>query len=269
MTMGIRRETADLDRLLDRIAAGEEPEATGDLAPFLHPAQAARAALVRSVPMDVAREHLSTLREDRARDVIALPVARRRGLRLAAAFVAAAMLLVVGAGSAVAASSDAQPGDPLYGVKRAVERVSLALHRDPVGRAALHLQFAEIRLHEIQLMVSNSEDPVDLVDDLNAELNGAEEDALHAVALGLDSDALLAHVQEMIAKHIAVLNGVLSHAPDQAKDALQNAIDQAQNAKDKVQHGRTQTNINKSKGTSRKPSSPPGKPGDAPSQGRN
>jgi uncharacterized protein DUF5667 len=269
MTMGIRRESADLDRLLDRIAAGEEPEATGDLAPFLHPAQVARAAFVRSLPADVARAHLSMLREDRAKNVVAMPVVRGRGLRLAAAFVAAAVVLVVGAGSAVAASSDAVPGDPLYGVKRAVERISLAMHRDPVGRAALHLQFADERLDEVATLVVSGRDASELIDDLEAELNGAEQDALAAVALGRDAEELLAHVRAMIAKHIEVLNDVLGRVPGQAKDAIQHAIDNAKKADSNVLHGRNPGTGNKpSDPGDQKPTAPPGKGGNAPAQGR-
>jgi hypothetical protein len=266
MTMGIRRNSADLDRLLDRLGAGEEPEATGDLAPFLHPAQVARASFVRSVPDDVAREHLAGLRADRARNVVTLPSVRRNpAVRLASAFVVAAMLLVIGGGSAIAASSSALPGDPLYGVKRTVEQISLAMHRDPAGRAALHLQFADVRLHEVSALVLAGKDPGDLVDDLEAELNGAENDALHALALGQDADALLAHVRAMIAKHITVLNGVLAKVSDQAKDAIQHALDNAQKASDNVQHGRGQDNKPATPGSS-KPTAPPGKNSTAPSR---
>jgi hypothetical protein len=259
MTMGIRRNSANLDRLLDRLGAGEEPEATGDLAPFLHPAQVARAAFVRSVPEDVAREHIAGLRADRARNVVTLPSVRRSpAVRLASAFVLAAMLLVIGGGSAIAASSSALPGDPLYGVKRAVERISLAMHHDHAGRAALHLQFANNRLHEVSALVLAGKDPAELLGDLEAELSGAENDALQALALGQDAEALLDHVRAMIAKHITVLNGVLAKVPDQAKDAIQHAIDNAQNASDNVQHGRGQSNKPADPASGR-PTAPPAK----------
>jgi hypothetical protein len=272
MTMGIRRNSADLDRLLDRFGAGEEPEATGDLAPFLHPAQVARAALVRLVPSEVAREQLAALRVDRARNIATLPRVRRSpALRLASAFVLAAMLLVIGGGSAIAASSSALPGDPLYGVKRAVERISLAMHRDPVGRSALHLQFADNRLHEVSALVLAGKDPQDLLGDLEEELTGAEQDALHAVALGQDSEALLAHVRAMIAKHISVLNGILAKVPDHAKDSIQHAIDNAKNADANVQRGRNDAgNGNKPADPGQgKPTAPPAKKPPAASRAHN
>ncbi len=262
--MSARRRAAELDRLLDRLNAGEEPEATGDLAPYLHPAQVARTTFVRSMDPGVARAQLAELRTERARNVVAAPRLRRRGTRLVAVALVAAIALMLGAGSAVAASSDALPGDPLYGFKRAVERVSLALHRDEPGRAALHLQFASNRLGEIEALVAAGGDPGDTIDALNAELNAAESDALNAVALGKDSDALLAHVQAMIAQHIAVLNVVLGRVPDQAKDAIQRAIDNAQKAQDKVQHGRTD---NPGQGGDHGKPASPGKSGDAPPHG--
>ena len=235
--MGTRSVRDELDRLLDRLETGQD-QVGGELAPFLHPARAARSVLMRSVPSDVTARHLAALREDRAQNVVVAPVVRRRGLRVAAASLAAAMILVLGAGSAVAASSSALPGDTLYGVKRAVERVSLAMHRDPVGRAALQLRFAEIRLAEIRDLLAAGRAADEAVDGLEDALVAAEEEALHAVALGRDADALLAHVQEMIEKHVSVLTDVLAKVPDQAKDAIQRAIDNAEKAKAKVQKGR-------------------------------
>lgn len=235
--MGTRSVRDELDRLLDRLDADQD-EVAGELAPFLHPARAARSVLMRSVPTDVAARHVAALREDRAQNVIVAPVVRRRGLRVAAVSLAAGMVLVLGAGSAVAASSSALPGDTLYGVKRAVERVSLAMHRDPVGRAALQLRFAEVRLAEVRELLAAGRDTGEAVDGLEDALTGAEEEALHAVALGRDADALLAHVQEMIAKHVAVLTDVLGKVPEQAQDAIQRAIDNAEKAKAKVQKGR-------------------------------
>ena len=265
--MGTRGNPADLDRLLDRLGAGEEPGATGDLAPFLHPAQVARAALVRSLDREVAAEQLAALRIERARGAVVAPPVRRRGTRAAVAAVLTALLLVLGAGSAIAASGDALPGDPLYGVKRAVERISLAMHRDPVGRTALHLRFADIRLHEVAVLVAEGKDVSDVVGALEAELEGAEQDALHALALGQDADALLAHVREMIAKHIGVLNTVLGKVPDQAKDAVQRAITNATKAQDNVQQGRINEKANPQPSGHGKPTAPPGKGKGAPAHG--
>jgi hypothetical protein len=264
--MGIRRLPDDLDRLLDRFVTGEEPEATGDLAPLLHPAQVASVAFFRLLDPARADEHLAALRADRARNVMVLPPVRRPRVRIAAVALIGAAFLVFGAGSAVAISSGAVPGDPLYSVKRTVERVSLAMHRDAVGRAALHLKFAEHRLQELAALAASGKDTSEVAADLVAELEGAESDALHANALGHDADALLAKVQAMISKHVAILTDVLEKVPDQAKDAIQHAIDNAEKAQAKVQHGRGQGG-GKGKGRDGgqgKPSSTPARRGSSP-----
>ena len=253
--MGFRRLLDDLDRLLDAFVAGEVPVATGDLAPLLHPAQVASAAFFRAVDPGMAADHLAALRADRARNVMVLPPMRRPRLRLAIAGLIGAAFLIFGAGSAVAISSGAVPGDPLYGVKRAAERISLAMHRDPVGRAALHLKFAENRLQELAALTLAGKDTSAVVQDLTQELEGAEVDALKAKALGKDADAILAHVQSMISKHIAILTDVLAKVPDQAKDSIQHAIDNASKAQQKVQQGRTTGGQGKDKGS--KPTSTP------------
>jgi hypothetical protein len=47
-----------------------------------------------------------------------------------------------------AASGDAMPGDPLYGVKRSTERAQLALASSDVSRGQLFLEFAKTRVAE-------------------------------------------------------------------------------------------------------------------------
>jgi hypothetical protein len=260
--MTIRRREA-LDRALDRMSAADpaapRPEVLDDVARLLQSARLLPGAMVRSVAPAVAEDHLATLRRDRARAFVVVPTARRRGLRAGAVALLAGAVLLLGAGGAVAASSNALPGDALYGVKRAVERISLAMHRDPVGRAALHLQLAKTRLDEIQALIDAGRDPGGDVGDFEAELSAAEEDALNALALGKDADALLAHVQEMITKHLQTLRNVLAAAPPQAQDAINHAIQNAQTARDKIRRGR----IEHAPATRGKPSSP-GKSGGSP-----
>jgi hypothetical protein len=259
--MRTRSVRDDLDRLLDGLAAGEEPVAKGELAPLLRPALAARATLSRSLPSEVAHDHLAVLRTDRASNVVIVPAVRHRGLRMGAISLVTGIALVLGAGSAVAASASALPGDALYGVKRASERISLAMHRDPVGRIALQLQHASIRLSEVEALIAAGGDPSEAIEGLEDALGGAELDALNAIALGKDSDALLAHVQEMISKHISVLNEVLAKVPDQAKDAIQKAIDNAEKAKANVQQGKENSQGNPGGGP---PTTPPGNSGSVP-----
>lgn len=259
--MGNRRGRDELDRVLDGVIAGREPGATDDLAPYLHPARVVRASLARSLDPSVARQHLTSLREDRVRNIV-VPDVRRRGLRITAVALVGAIVLMLGAGSAVAASTNALPGDPLYGLKRAVERISFAMHRSPGSRASLCLQFAQTRLEEVQTLVGSGQDASDVVEAFQDDITCAESEAENAVALGQDEEVLLAHVQDMIGKHVDVLNdllnGELGNVPDQAKDAIQRAIDNAQKAQDKVEDARSHANGHG------KPDEAPGKGGNAP-----
>jgi uncharacterized protein DUF5667 len=271
--MGTRSRRNQLDDALDRLVAGEEPRPSdqpslgqrglGDLAPFLHPARAVKAAMTQKVDPRVASAHLEALRGDRGLTVVLAPPMRRRGTRFAAMALVGAIFLTLGAGSAVAASSGALPGDPLYGLKRAVERISLAMHRDAGSRASLCLEFAQTRLEEVQTLVGSGQDASGIVADFQHDVACAESEAEHAVALGQDGDALLAHVQEMISKHVDVLNTVLGKVSDQARDAIQRAIDNAKKAQDKVTDARSHT---RGGGQVNRPATPPGKGGNAPSR---
>ena len=236
------RQRQELDRLLDRVVAGGETEATGDLAPFLHPARAARASLTRFPSPETVEVHLAMLRRDRSREVVVLPsvATRKLGRRLAVGFLAAAVVLVLGGSSAVATSDGAIPGDATYGLKRSVERISLALHRDPVGRAAAHLRIVERRMSEVEKLRGLGRDLGRAQRDYAEAVSAAEQDVLAAQARGLDGDAELDQVMDMLSKHVARLAELAESGqlPDQAQDAIQRAIRNAQKAQDNVQQGR-------------------------------
>ena len=77
-------------------------------------------------------------------------------MRLATALAVIAILfgVVLGAGQAVAASL---PGQPLYGVKLAAERIQLTLTGQPASRAALQQALAEKRLDEIVALLQRQQ----------------------------------------------------------------------------------------------------------------
>jgi hypothetical protein len=55
-----------------------------------------------------------------------------------------------------AASGDAMPGDPLYGLKRSQEHAQLAIASGPTAKAKLDLDFAYIRLGEAEAIRANA-----------------------------------------------------------------------------------------------------------------
>lgn len=69
---------------------------------------------------------------------------------------AACLVLVMLAGGATYASADSLPGDPLYGVKRAVERVQLAVASGE-SEASLRVDLAERRVNEFSALLDRGE----------------------------------------------------------------------------------------------------------------
>jgi hypothetical protein len=96
------------------------------------------------VDVDTAARHL--WRIHRAANPAA-PANPRRARR-ALVGVLTGLMLLMSAGGALAASVDTVPGDPLYSLKRGVERTRLVLALSPDTDARLHLAMARQRLAE-------------------------------------------------------------------------------------------------------------------------
>ncbi|MDI6817616.1 MAG: DUF5667 domain-containing protein, partial [Actinomycetota bacterium] len=71
---------------------------------------------------------------------------------------AAAAAIVIAAGGLVYASGDSMPGSPLYGVKRATEKVKLAMTFNEESRAKLHYALAQKRIDEAKSMAKSGKD---------------------------------------------------------------------------------------------------------------
>jgi hypothetical protein len=154
-----------LDDCLNALGAGatldealaRHPALADDLRPMLEAARAAGAsAPAAEVPR--ARQTASRaqflaraaeLRQQRA--PLRLWLAAPRAL---AAALTVFFALVLGAYGVAAASAQSLPGDPLYGVKRTVERAQLVLTFDARARAQLEGQFAEQRVEEARALTA-------------------------------------------------------------------------------------------------------------------
>lgn len=66
--------------------------------------------------------------------------------------IASLLVFIIATTGTVAASSDAMPDDPLYGVKLAVEQVQIALAPDEMNKAEIYARLAEKRAIEIATM---------------------------------------------------------------------------------------------------------------------
>ena len=157
-----RRRADELAAALDRAAAGTASDAPVRSAPAVALAERLRetgTALERTVAPDPAfRTALRTrlIAVATVRPVTSPAPTRSRlpvGLQKGAAVAAGALASVVAVSGVAVASSQALPGDPFYGVKRATEDVQLRLAGDATAEGTRHLQFAATRLDELTAMM--------------------------------------------------------------------------------------------------------------------
>lgn len=143
--------------------------------------------------------------------------------RLAAAALLAAALLVAFAGATLAAA----PGSPFYGLRVWAEHVTLPTEAN--ARADAQLALLEERLAEVQA-ASLSENAAGVAAAL-AAYRAEVADLLATV----DGDELrLAKLEAALGTHLVALHALASQVPDQAQDAIQNAIDNSSKAVDQV-----------------------------------
>lgn len=181
--------SSDFDTILDRcladLATGRE---TIDSCLQRYPAQADQLAWLlpiaertRAVPppaplsMDKRRALESRLLEKAgqifARSAIRpiaprLPVWQRRGVFAMMSLVLSVLFLF----SAVGVSAASMPGDVLYPIKRAAEQVRLAFTPDQ-DQAAVHLELAQVRLHELDILAQRGEVSTELLAEIEVETN--------------------------------------------------------------------------------------------------
>lgn len=171
--MRSRRELEDiLDRCLERLLAGEAtveeclesyPRHAAELEPLLRtaahtsravgfrPDEEARARVRRALRLEMARD-------DMAREPSS-PHEPRRWWRLPgwqprwAMAVAVVMALFLAGGGTVLAADSSMPGNPLYSVKLATEKVRVALAGTDVSKAEVYARLADRRVAEMERLV--------------------------------------------------------------------------------------------------------------------
>lgn len=236
------RTSHHLDAVLDRLLAGERVGVHEDLVPLIETAGRVRAGLRADVPAEVAGAHVAAMIEAAAdptpaRGAVRPPRPRSRGLAIV---LATAIVLTLSAAQLAFASTDSLPGDALYPVKRAVERINLALHPSAESKGRLHLQFAARRLGEVQALIEQNRPELvgETLADLDAEADAAVAD-LASAGVGHDLEALRDHIEEQLQKHLDRLVFLRDNVvPEQGQKEIQNAIDNASKSVDKILHGR-------------------------------
>jgi hypothetical protein len=189
-------------------------------------------------------------------------LARRR--RWTAALLLAAALTATLGGAALGAS----PGSPLYGLRLWVENATLPAEAN--ARADAQLELLDERLKEAQAasVAGNGNAVAAALAAYRAEI-----EALLATADG--DDLRLAKLEAALGTHLVVLEVLSTRVPEQARDAIANAIDKSSKAVDRV-HETQRQGPNTSPGPDNSPKpdktpnpdhSPQGPPSDHPGGG--
>ena len=158
-------------------------------------------------------------------------------LRPALAVGIAALVLIAGATSAAAGSV---PGDPAFGLKRAIEEVRVALTFDDVERVRVLADIADQRLSELA-QVASRDDKAPTASAEYAEAVTRFREAVDTLqqAAPEDKSALAQDVADAAReKHEIVLEQLKDRLSEKAKDSVDRALeeerkDTTQNAKDK------------------------------------
>lgn len=164
-----------------------------------------QSAYAERVDMEMAARHLWMIH--RAAD--ALRSRRVVGTRKALVAMLAGSMLFMSSGGALAASSNALPGDVLYGVKRGVEQARIVLTVSRQGDARLHLALAKRRMAEASASAVERPEVVPaLVRDALDSLEVAERTGGQSVAVEVEE------VRRETSEQLDVLVAVLDSSVD-------------------------------------------------------
>lgn len=138
----------------------------------------------------------------------------------------AAVLVLLLASGAVAASADTLPGDLLYPVKRTAENFRVAITFDSSSRTELQLDLVEERLREADQLLKARKN--ELAEDILQEASDRFEQSMESV-LNLDErEELLERLISLSARHQSILRAVYERSPEAAKDSIYQAIEESQ-----------------------------------------
>ena len=135
-------------------------------------------------------------------------------------------LFLLGGGTTVAAQSSL-PGDILYPVKRATERLNFLVVRGPVERADLYLELAGKRTEELEIITYRHQGIEEgLVEDMTLETERALAEVEEVPER--KQEPLFLKLMELTARQQEVLRRVYGQVPEQAQPAIERAMEVSQ-----------------------------------------
>lgn len=133
-------------------------------------------------------------------------------------FAATALVIATLSATTVAASGDARPGDPLYGLKRKVQGVELIVARTDVERGQRHLDLARIRVGELSIAgpTATSGPLMSTLDDMDTETRDGVRLLSIAAVDGTD-EGRLSELAAWTAEQRALLTAAMVRLPEGAR----------------------------------------------------
>ena len=179
---------------------------------------------------------------------------------LAAIFI---LVLLATAGGVAAASS--LPGDPAYGLKRAVEEVQVTLTSDDIVRLDTLVTESDRRLADLETLVARRSSAIGFGTDEYAAAAVRVDDVLGRVVASPASsqrDAALARASAASTDHLARLEALATRLPEAAQRGIQRAIEVQQrvHGKSNLAPGRSGIPIAPTPGRGGPPGGVPGRP---------
>jgi hypothetical protein len=131
------------------------------------------------------------------------------------------------------AASDAIPGQPLYFVDRAMEKIQIQLEANREEKAKLHLEHASERLSELRELIERGEDKyiAPTLDDYQEAINAAAPLIIETIAGGEETQGLVSATNETLDEHEDQLESILQIAPPAASTIITGAIDEVEEIK--------------------------------------
>lgn len=167
-------------------------------------------------------------RPDSGKSLAVLPGWQRLVAKMSLALIVVIMIAGL-TGMAAYAADDAAPGDVLYGVDRAVERVQLQLADSPHELVLLQLRFAEERLAEAEdLAVAGK------AQQLDEAVAGYEEAIRSATETAINNEETeAAFVDASLSAHEERLEELLTTVPEPAKPGIERALTASQHEQER------------------------------------
>jgi Domain of unknown function (DUF5667) len=122
-----------------------------------------------------------------------------------------------------AASGDASPGNPLYGMKRSTEQAQLALSSSLISRGQLYLEFAKTRMNEAATMRGDAPGLTGFLDDMDDDTKQGVK-LLTSSAMDRNDPAALAAIESFSTGQRQTVMGMIGGLSGPAHDRTVNSL---------------------------------------------